>query len=82
MHKDSSPSAIELAADVESLFFARSEGEIYDEALKLELLRLLDAQIVISLNIRIDVDRVSVAHLPASASSSVQVPQIQVVLPA
>lgn len=30
MHKDSSESAIELAAEVEGLFFARSDGELSD----------------------------------------------------
>ena len=42
MDKDSSASAVELAADVESRFFERSEGELNDDALKSELRELLN----------------------------------------
>jgi len=41
MHKDSDPSAVELAASVESLFFQRADGEIDDLAIRSELTELL-----------------------------------------
>jgi hypothetical protein len=37
MHKDSEDGAVELAASVESLFFARSSGDISEEALRHDL---------------------------------------------
>jgi hypothetical protein len=42
MHKDSAPSAIELAASVEELFFDRSDGLISDDALRSMLISLLN----------------------------------------
>lgn len=41
MHKDSAPAAIELAADVEVLFFERSSGDIDDAEIRRQLALLL-----------------------------------------
>ncbi len=43
MHKDSEPAAVELAADVESLFFGIGCGEGLDGALRDELSKLVAA---------------------------------------
>jgi hypothetical protein len=42
MHKDSEPPAVELAAEVEALFFERSDGLILDSALLKKLRSLLN----------------------------------------
>lgn len=50
MHLDSDQSAVELAADVEALFFERSDGLINDAVLRERLLSLLnDIQLVIKI---------------------------------
>lgn len=43
MHKDSSPPAVELAAEVEALFFERSDGLLRDDELRIKLAALLNA---------------------------------------
>lgn len=42
MHKDSLPAAVELAAEVEALFFKRSDGLIADPDVRSELSSLLN----------------------------------------
>jgi hypothetical protein len=42
MHKDSLPSAVELAGDVESLFFELSDGARDEESVRRELSQLLN----------------------------------------
>lgn len=44
MHKDSAPEAVELAADVEALFFERSDGIISDEQLRSRLGALVNPE--------------------------------------
>jgi hypothetical protein len=42
MHRDSAPAAVQLAGDVESLFFERSDGLRDDDSLRRELSDLLE----------------------------------------
>lgn len=46
MHKDSDPEAVELAAEVEALFFERSDGIISDEKLRHSMLDLVNNAVI------------------------------------
>ena len=66
MHRDSEPSAVELAADVESLFFEQSDGFRDEASVRKGLSSLLNT---FTASVKVEPQKVSVVSFPAMKSS-------------